>query len=238
MTSKTLTKLKSVKPSNLCNVMFTRNNQTKSIKWKHAFLIVILLHGAGYLGIAQYSKYKTHKAAELKKARENLYANNETKSIEWPKNENVKPVVVSVPKELFKKKEEIKLKESTVSNFIKKFEGFFNKKIEIKMPIQFVESKPISRPTPKPKPVYASSVKLKPIPTPTTPIEYVKKQKEVIVNAKPTPIPVKRALPVEPERKVVKSTTRHYSKPQSTFSDMDWGTTETVEVIESYIVLQ
>ena len=72
--------------------MFTKNNQIKSIKWKHAFLVVILLHGVGYLSIAQYSNYKKQKALELKKAREELYANNETKTIEWPKNEKSKPM--------------------------------------------------------------------------------------------------------------------------------------------------
>ena len=218
--------------------MFTKNNQIKSIKWKHAFLVVLVMHGVGYLSIAQYSNYKKQKTLELKKARETLYTNNETKTIEWPKNEKNKPVVVAVPKELYQKKNEIKIKENAVSEFIEDFQNFFNKKIELpKIPVQIAKPKP----TPTPKKVYASSVPLKPVARTITPIEYVKKEKEMIVTVRPTPIPVKKAIAIEPERRVVKSQTKHYSKPSSNFSDMDWGgseTVETVEVVQSYIVLQ
>lgn len=242
MVSKTLIRLKQEKHSNLCNVMFIQNNQIKSIKWKHALLIVILLHGFGYLSIAQYSKYKKQKAIELKNAKEVLYTKAETKSSDWPKSEKNKLVVVATSPP---KSTTLKSKENTISGFVKNFENLFGKKIEVvKLPNTIVETKPKlkppqPKPSPTPKKVYASSVPLKPVPTPTPRVEYVYKQKETIVKAEPTPIPVKRAIPVDNERKVIKSTsTKHYSKSPSNFSDMDWETTETVEVVRSYIVLQ
>jgi hypothetical protein len=220
--------------------MFIQNNRPKSIKWKHAFLIVLLLHGFGYLGIAQYAKYKKQKAIELKNSKESLYVKGETKSSDWPKSQKNKLVVVAAPP----KSAPLKNKENTISGFIKNFENFFGKKIEIVKPsITIVEAKPkfktSSKPSPTPKKVYASSVSLKPVPTPTPLVKFVyNKQKETIVEAEPTPIPVKRAIPVDNERRLIKSTsTKHYSKSPSNFDDNDWKTTETVEVIGSYIVL-
>jgi len=66
----------------------------KSISWKTAFIVVIVMHGLGYAAIKQYSSYRIKKNKELKQLQELVYADKNTADL-WPKT-NL-PMVVHYP---------------------------------------------------------------------------------------------------------------------------------------------
>ena len=164
----------------------------KSISWKQATCIVIILHVAVIIGIKQYSSYRKEMAKNLKEAREKLY--NKPKSEWWPQPKTRVVSYPNVPKVLHNSEPE--KKEILVSDVINEMFIFLEKQIKTFNTFEFnnlTSPKKETTHTKKREIPPKRTAKLKPSPTPI-PV----KRAIAIVKPSPTPIPVKRAIAVTP----------------------------------------